>query len=382
MHAQTRTTQSASQITLFLCGDVMTGRGIDQVLPHPSPPRLYEPYVKDARDYMALAERAHGPIPQPVDFAYIWGDAWQEWTRMSPDVRLINLETSVTASDAYWQNKGIHYRMHPANMPCLTAARIDCCALANNHTLDWGYAGLSETVTSLRQAQIQCAGAGQNRHEAEAPAIIEVAGKGRVVVFSCGTETSGMPPQWAATAAKPGVNLLPDLSNATVRRLHTQVQDVKRPEDIVVVSIHWGGNWGYAIPPDHTAFAHQLIEDAGVDVVHGHSSHHVKGVEVYRNKLILYGCGDMLTDYEGISGHEAFRSDLSLMYFPRLDPATGELAACHMSPMRMHRFRLQRASPAEALWLRDTLQREGQRFDTRAAITPEQTLTLKWNDRP
>jgi poly-gamma-glutamate capsule biosynthesis protein CapA/YwtB (metallophosphatase superfamily) len=43
-------------ISLFLCGDVMTGRGIDQVLPHPSLPHLYESFVKDARDYVWLAE--------------------------------------------------------------------------------------------------------------------------------------------------------------------------------------------------------------------------------------------------------------------------------------------------------------------------------------
>src|SRR5687768_9588317 len=118
MHAPARSTQKASQITLFLCGDVMTGRGIDQVLPHPSPPRLHEPYVKDAQDYVALADRVHGPISQPVGFSYIWGDAWQAWARMSPDVRLINLETSITTSEAHWQGKGIHYRMHPTNVPC------------------------------------------------------------------------------------------------------------------------------------------------------------------------------------------------------------------------------------------------------------------------
>ena len=44
-------------LRLFLCGDVMTGRGIDQALPHPSNPILYEPYIRDARDYVDLAER-------------------------------------------------------------------------------------------------------------------------------------------------------------------------------------------------------------------------------------------------------------------------------------------------------------------------------------
>ena len=123
-------------ITLFLCGDVMTGRGIGQIMPNPSHPRIYEAYVKDAGGYVELAERENGPIPRSVDPAYIWGDALDELERVAPDVRIINLETSITTSEAYWKGKGINYRMHPENRPCLTAAKIDCCTLANNHVLD------------------------------------------------------------------------------------------------------------------------------------------------------------------------------------------------------------------------------------------------------
>jgi poly-gamma-glutamate capsule biosynthesis protein CapA/YwtB (metallophosphatase superfamily) len=54
-------------------------------------------------------------------------------------------------------------------------------------------------------------------------------------------------------------------------------------------------------------------------LVHGHSSHHPRPFEVYRRTSILYGCGDYLHDYEGISGYEPFRDDLTLMYFPRID---------------------------------------------------------------
>ena len=90
-------------ITLFLCGDVMTGRGIYQVLPHPGESRLQENYVKNASVYVELAERAFGPISKPVAFSYIWGDALEELNRVRPDLRIINLETSVSVSDAYWR---------------------------------------------------------------------------------------------------------------------------------------------------------------------------------------------------------------------------------------------------------------------------------------
>src|SRR5215467_981248 len=91
-----------SAITLFLCGDVMTGRGIDQILPHPSDPILYEGYVEDAREYVRFAEEASASIPQPASFSYVWGDALGEWARWSPDTRLVNLETSVTTSGRAW----------------------------------------------------------------------------------------------------------------------------------------------------------------------------------------------------------------------------------------------------------------------------------------
>src|ERR1700757_5241338 len=110
---------------LLLCGDVMTGRGIDQALPHPVTPVLYEPYVHDAREYIALAEKAHGAIPRPVSFDYIWGDALQELDRAEVDFRIVNLETAITSAKTPWPDKGIHYRMHAQNVGCLSAARID-----------------------------------------------------------------------------------------------------------------------------------------------------------------------------------------------------------------------------------------------------------------
>lgn len=113
-----QTEQSSCSVTLFLCGDVMTGRGIDQILPHPSKPHLFEACVSSALDYVELAERRTGPIRRPVDFAYIWGDALEAMRRVGPDLRIINLETAVTTSEHAWPDKGIHYRMHPENLPC------------------------------------------------------------------------------------------------------------------------------------------------------------------------------------------------------------------------------------------------------------------------
>ncbi|NOR40301.1 MAG: poly-gamma-glutamate biosynthesis protein [Gammaproteobacteria bacterium] len=365
-------------VTLFLCGDVMTGRGIDQILPYPSDPQLYERYVSDARDYVALAERQNGPVARPVDFAYIWGDALEELQRRAPDVRIINLETAVTASDSYLP-KGINYRMHPANVPCLTALAVDCCMLANNHVLDWGQAGLEETLNTLSGSGIQYAGAGRTLDEARAPVTMTLPDNRRVVVFSYGSETSGIGRGWSATVDRPGVNLLPDLSDTTARSITDQVRRIKQPGDIVVVSIHWGGNWNYPVSRDQRDFAHALIDIADVDVVHGHSSHHVKGIEVYKDRPIIYGCGDFLTDYEGISGNEEYRDDLGLMYFPTLDPESGRLLRLDLTPTRLRNLRVNYASRKEAQWLTDVLNREGKSLGTRVTLNADNRLSLYWN---
>ena len=363
-------------VTLFLCGDVMTGRGIDQALPYPCGPVLYESWVKDARQYIEIAERAHGPLPLPLPFDSIWGDALDELERRRPDARIVNLETSVTTSATPWPMKGIHYRMNPANVPCLTAASIDCCVLSNNHVLDWGYEGLAETLKTLHGARILTCGAGLSLAEATRPAVLGLTGGGRVLVFGVGSETSGVPGSWAAARGRAGVWLLPDSPAEAASQIGSHVREWRRPGDVVVVSVHWGGNWGYDVPREQTRLAHALLDEASVDVVHGHSSHHPKGIEVYRGKLVLYGCGDLLTDYEGIEGYEEFRGDLSLMYFAEIDTAAGDLAGLTMTPTRLERFRLNHASRREARWLSEVLDRESRPRGARIGLGPEGRLHL------
>lgn len=364
------------EATLFLCGDVMTGRGIDQALPRSCAPGLQEPHVTSALEYVELAERAHGPIPRPLSYAYVWGEAPDLLARERPDARIINLETSITTSGDL-DPKGINYRMHPENVAVLSAAKIDCCVLANNHVLDWGRAGLVETLDTLARAGIRSAGAGRDRVAAEAPAVLDIPGAGRILVFAFGATDAGIPDDWSAHAATAGVHLLADFSGKTVARIARLVEATKRPGDVAVASIHWGPNWGYAISPGHRRFAHALVEQAAIDVVHGHSSHHPKAMEVYRERLILYGCGDFLNDYEGIPGHADFRDDLVLMYFVTLDPATGRLLRLTLRPLVIRKFRLGQPSATDRAWLRETLDRECRRFGHRVAAADDR-LVLEW----
>jgi poly-gamma-glutamate synthesis protein (capsule biosynthesis protein) len=354
----------------------MTSRGIDQILPHPSEPTLFEPYVSSAHSYVELAERVSGPIARPVDFPYVWGDALAEMARQAPDLRVINLETSITKSESPVP-KGINYRMHPANAGCLVAAGIDCCVLANNHVLDWGVAGLVETLDTLSEAGIATAGAGRTAIEAARPAIFEIMRGCRVLVIGLGSPTSGVPAGWAATESGPGVKLLADLSSGTASRIAAETCESRRAGDIVVVSVHWGENWGYEVPQAQRDFAHQIIDAGAADLVHGHSSHHVKGMEVYRGHLILYGCGDFITDYEGIRGYEAYRPDLVLAYFASLDAESGRLERLEMVPFRSRGFRLERVSREDAATVLRILNREGERLGTRFLSIERGSIELR-----
>ena len=154
---------------------------------------------------------------------------------------------------------------------------------------------------------------------------------------------------------------------------------MKQPSDVVLLSLHWGENWGYAISAAERDFAHRLIDDAGVDAIFGHSSHHAKGIEVYQGKLILYGCGDFLNDYEGIGGHEHYRGDLVLMYFPSFHSLTGRLVQLRMVPMQVHRFQTIHTTPRDNQLLLKTLNREGKQFGTEVRLKKDGSFRLAWD---
>ncbi|HEV8712413.1 MAG TPA: CapA family protein [Candidatus Binatia bacterium] len=214
--------------------------------------------------------------------------------------------------------------------------------------------------------------------EARPPAVVDLTADRRVVVHGFGTETSGIPRSWAAAEDLPGVEVLCDLSDETAVAIEERVREVKRNQDVTIASIHWGINWGYAVPREHVRFAHRLV-DSGVDLVHGHSSHHPRPLEVYWNRLILYGCGDFINDYEGIRGYEQYRDDLVLMYFATLNPASGALVRLRMTLMQTRQMRLNRASPDDVRWLTNRLTRISLDFGSWVEEAEDGSLLLRWS---
>ncbi|MEV5988935.1 CapA family protein [Streptomyces sp. NPDC052051] len=367
---------STGAVTLFLGGDVMLGRGVDQILPHPGDPALRETYIHDARSYVGLAEVANGPIPRPVDFRWPWGEALPVLDEAAPDVRVVNLETAVTEAGEFAPGKGVHYRMSPDNLPCLAAARPDVCALANNHVLDFGRRGLAETLDALAAAGLRTAGAGRDAAAACRPAIVPLDTGGRVLVFCFGMPSSGIPHGWAATDEQSGVDFVAGPSTAAADSFADRLREAREPGDLIIASVHWGANWGYDVSDAEVAFAHELV-DAGADIVHGHSSHHPRPLEIYRDRLVLYGCGDLVDDYEGIGGYDRYRDDLRLLYLVTVEADTGRLTDTRIVPLQARRMRLEHASAEDTAWLRTVLDSYSRDMATRVDHGPDDTLTLR-----
>ncbi|MDH3299242.1 MAG: CapA family protein [Acidimicrobiia bacterium] len=373
------TSEAAEHVRIGLSGDVMLGRGVDQIQRHPGDPTIHEPWATSALRYVELAEAVSGPIPRAVDPAYVWGDLLTDLSNAGLDGLIVNLETAVTDRGRPWPGKRIQYRMHPATAECLTAAAIDVAVLANNHVLDWSEPGLRQTLEVVAGLGVRPVGAGCNEAEAWEPAVVDVASGSRLVVVAAGSTSSGIPSAWAAGADRAGVALLDGLQGESVDQVARLVRSrTDQAGDLVVMSLHWGGNWGYRIPVAHRRFAHQLIDEAGVQVVHGHSSHHPLGIEVYRGHLILYGCGDLITDYEGISGHEEYRGELGGLYVADVEPGSGLLRRLRVIPTRMRGLRLSRPSFDDVAWFAAMLDREGAKLGTAATVDEDGYLTVHW----
>ncbi|GAM34486.1 polyglutamate biosynthesis protein [Talaromyces pinophilus] len=333
--------------TLNFTGDVMLGRLIDQLYPThvPSPNDERHVRVFQARHASRLGFRNY-------TFESPWGTTLP-LLATEGDLNFINLETSITTHPIPWPDKVFNYRMHPANaIPILKAAKIDFACLANNHTLDFGTEGLVETIWTLKQHpatpaaatpkgeyRVAFAGAGETAQEAFAPAILSLPRKSNIQqemigdrpsVLSASTLDSATPNHsihvYAATDHPHAWRDIPTFhfvdytpkSREHLKRLiwkHSPAPEIRSSEStpaLKIFSFHWGPNYSWHPSTEIRQMAHFLIFECGIDIVHGHSSHHVQGIECPApGKLIIYGCGDFVDDY---AINKEYRNDLGALY--------------------------------------------------------------------
>lgn len=365
-----------SLITLCLCGDVMTAHGIDPLLPASDEEGTDARSLRSALEYVREAE-AHAPLPRPVCFEYPWGDVLALLKREQPDLRLVNLEACITARGGTSAHR-LNARMPPQHLPTLAALGVDGAVLANPHALECGPDGLHDTLASLRQAGIAGIGAGHDRAEAEQEVQWLLPGKARVRLFAFGHASGGLSAQWAANETTPGISWLEALDQHAVERLARRIRASRSEGDIVLVALHWGGDCGDEVSAEQRRFARALIDEAGVDLVWGNASRHPRPIEVYRDRLILYGVGKFHKNPAGSSSHESARPDLAALYLPRLC-ADGRLAELRLWPLRVHLFRLKRASASDCHWLARALDQSCSHHGTGLEPLHDGSLRLYWS---
>ena len=329
--------------TINFLGDVMLGRLIDQLFPvhvhEPSEARIASSF---AASHTHL-ER-YGPSSP-------WGNTLALFEEA--DLNIINLETSVTALSRKWPNKVFNYRMHPQNLEALLPAKISYATLANNHTLDFSEQGLRDTITALKEVGVDFAGAGMSQESAESPATLSLPSSLKQEDES----EAHLLQIWAAAdhpadwSNVPGFSFL-DYTPQTRSRLKKLVQETSRLNSsgsplLRIFSVHWGPNYSWEPSEQIQSLAHFLVDECGIDIVHGHSSHHVQGVEVYRGKLIIYGCGDFIDDY---ALTPEYRNDLSAVWRVNLteEGQCLKLHSLEIFPTRIKTFQAHRLHRNEA----------------------------------
>lgn len=268
---------------------------------------------------------------QTVASAYPWGDTLPVLRRA--DLRIANLECVLADGGKPAPGKVFTFRTDLKNVRSLLLAQIDLVSLANNHVLDYGTDALQEMLPTLDRHGILHAGAGTDLTSAARPAVCRVGGT--AVGFVAFTDNQ---PDWEAAPGTPGVYYVPVTTHGQrVDQLLALLRRTKARVQLLIVSAHWGGNWGSDAPPEHRALARQLVE-AGADVVFGHSPHVFRGVEVYRGRPIIYSAGDFVDDY-AVDPEE--RNDLSFIFL--METAGGTPRALRLFPTIIAGFRVRLA---------------------------------------
>lgn len=241
---------------------------------------------------------------EPLD--YPWGDTLDIFKKAN--VRMCNLECVVSDKGQPWSAtpKVFHFRTDEKNIEVLGIPPINMVSVANNHVLDFEYEGLDRMIKTLTNAKIVFAGAGSNYLDAST--VGEYSMNHTKIGLIAFTDNES---DWAATEDKPGVFYVPvNLEDERAKNLFELIKKTRDDVDILIVSAHWGPNWGYRPQPDHIPFAKALI-DAGADIIFGHSAHVFQGIEIYKGRPILYSTGDFIDDY---AVDEIERNDQSFIF--------------------------------------------------------------------
>lgn len=202
------------------------------------------------------------------------------------DLSVVNLETAVTTRGVP-EPKRFHFRAPASAYTALKAAGVDIASVANNHTLDYGPAGLDDTLTLAGRAQLPVVGAGRDSAAAFAPVITTVAGT-RIAVLGV-SQISELWRRWRATPQRPGVAMARDTAWAV-----DAVRAARAAADLVVVYVHWESPEGQSCPTGEMRGLAETLAGAGADAVIGTHGHILLGGGWLGRTYVHYGLGNFV----------------------------------------------------------------------------------------
>lgn len=233
----------------------------------------------------------------------------------SADLTIANLELPITDGKRHPIEKPLIIWAEPHLAGDIVEMGIDIANIANNHSVDYGWDGLVDTIDALSPHGVKCVGAGETIEQALAPAIVEVRGKKVAVLgISC-----LLPTGVAAGEGRPGVapihihvsyeidayfqmeepgepntvRVCTRADEVDIARVEAAISALKKQVDLVVVSIHWGFGSTEQLADYQVPLSRRLI-DAGADVIHGHHPHAVHPVGFYKGKPIIFAPGTLI----------------------------------------------------------------------------------------
>jgi poly-gamma-glutamate capsule biosynthesis protein CapA/YwtB (metallophosphatase superfamily) len=295
--------------TIGLLGDVMLGRGVGE----------------------RLAE-----VP-PED---VWSPELRELCR-SCDLTICNLECCISERGeptTRIPGKPFFFRAPPAATDSLRAIGVAAVGLANNHALDFGEAGLLDTLELLGEAGIDAAGAGAELESAQMGVIAERDGI-RVGLLA----VSDHPPEYAAGAGAPGIAHA-DLTAGLPSWLADELRRLREECDHVIAFPHWGPNMNPHSARWQRKAAAGMVE-AGATLVAGHSAHAFHGIGWETGAPLLFDLGDALDDY---AVDRRLRNDLGVLALWR--PGSPD-APLELVGLRLDYSRTELAHGGDAEWI-------------------------------
>jgi poly-gamma-glutamate synthesis protein (capsule biosynthesis protein) len=273
-----------------------------------APIRAFEPIIRDAPES-------------------IYGDLLPVLRRA--DLRIVNCESALTsAGSAVWKS-GAVFKGEPSHVAGLKAVPFDVACLANNHVLDYGVAGLRETLRVLARARIHAVGAGLNDAQALAPLSLRVNGQAvHIVNISEGEDLT-------ATGGGPGV------FGWDIPLAAAQTRALKKIGGVVIVVAHCGLEY-VPFPPPYVVAAFRSLVEAGADCVIGHHPHVPQGIEWWQGRPLFYSLGNFVFHQPTTLHHRKIGFCVSLRC------AHDRVSAIELHPYRITDTGLRRLDPNEA----------------------------------